>query len=313
MTEIPILTRARVVRFLDHLAINGNVRAAAAAAGVSHETAYRGRRQDAEFAALWDAALVHAREHSASVLATRALDGVEVAIVYHGEVTGYRTVHDPRLLLAHMARLDRQVEGNAPALARAGRFDELLAGYVGLSEPAGFACAAVERGDGPALPPTRDQFAAWRCDEVSEDFEGDDEADDDEWREALESAVSDATAEWDAWHDACLMVVDGVVRHGADESPSPGPACADDAPAADPAGAAPDEPPADCAPDEPPIEFKSAPRGARARRPVFSALDRVTSVKPGSPGVPPRRSGDGGNPARGAGRAAPAGAAQRWP
>ena len=113
----PAFTRERRVRFLDHLAITGNARAAAGHAAVSHETAYRARRQDPAFAALWDAALVHARDQSAAVLATRALDGVEVAIVYHGEITGYRTVHDPRLLLAHVARLDRQVEGNAAALA----------------------------------------------------------------------------------------------------------------------------------------------------------------------------------------------------
>src|SRR6187397_2392906 len=61
MTQTPIFTLERRVRFLDHLAINGNARAAAAHAGVSHETAYRARRQDAAFAGLWDAALAQAR------------------------------------------------------------------------------------------------------------------------------------------------------------------------------------------------------------------------------------------------------------
>ncbi|HEY6817537.1 MAG TPA: hypothetical protein VI168_18525, partial [Croceibacterium sp.] len=163
-----VFTRERRVRFLDHLAINGSARAAARHARVSHETVYRARRQDPAFAALWDAALVHAREQSASALATRALDGVEVDVWYHGEVVGTRTVHDPRLLLAHVARLDRQVEGNAAALARADRFDELLAGYAGQTAPAGFAEAAGqaldwrERGEGPVLPPTREDYVAGR-------------------------------------------------------------------------------------------------------------------------------------------------------
>ena len=45
--ESAVFTRERRVRFIDNLACKGNVRAAAALAGVSHETAYRARRQDA--------------------------------------------------------------------------------------------------------------------------------------------------------------------------------------------------------------------------------------------------------------------------
>ena len=56
-----VFTLERRVRFLDHLCFKGNVRAAAALVNVSHETAYRKRRQDPKFAGLWDAALVHAR------------------------------------------------------------------------------------------------------------------------------------------------------------------------------------------------------------------------------------------------------------
>ena len=302
----PAFTLERRVRFLDHLSINGNARAAAAHAGVSHETAYRARRQDARFAGLWDASLVHAREHSANVLATRALDGVEVAIVYHGEITGYRTVHDPRLLLAHMARLDRLVEGDKAAQARAARFDELLAGYAGQPEPAGFACAVEEAGEGPALPPTRDQFAAWLRDEASEDLEDAIEADDEKSLEALASVEQEAGAVWDAWHADGRALV-GAILETPDPSSSPrtrGPRfpCdgGDDSGAPACAGVTSE---GDAEDDQPPIEYKSAPAWRRR----FSPLDRVTGVNAASPCPPLRHSRESGNPAQTNGRAASSG------
>ena len=49
---------AQQVRFLDGLALHGNVRAAAARVGVSRDTVYRLRRREPAFANLWEAALV---------------------------------------------------------------------------------------------------------------------------------------------------------------------------------------------------------------------------------------------------------------
>lgn len=216
-----VFTRERRVRFLDHLAFKGNVRAAAALVGVSHETAYRKRRQDAAFAALWDAALVHARQYNESVLASRALDGVEVPVYYHGEIVGYRIVHDPRLLLAHLARLDRRVEGDGEdaraARAHAGRFDELLAGYAGHEGPDGFAEALEEtrdcrvRGESPPVPPTRDEYVTWRRNQA---IGGTDER-----KEArrMAAAAQAAGAEWDAWHEAALARIGAIVEGEAAE------------------------------------------------------------------------------------------------
>jgi hypothetical protein len=286
-----VFTRERRVRFLDRLALTGNARAAAAQAGVSHETAYRARRQDAEFAGLWEAALVHAREHGAGLLATRALDGIEIAVWYPGEVVGTRVHHDPRLLLAHLARLDRQVEGNAAALARAARFDELIAGYAGHEAPAGFALAAQAARDPVPLPPTREGYVAWLRNEVADELEGRceiDEVDEDaaaerdaEWLEAVASAEEAAGAAWDAWHDEGRARVAAIVDEPVPAEPTAGEA-----------------PP----PDAPPIEVKSAPRARRLRRSAFSPLDTVTSVTSPRAVIPAN-----------AGTPRPRGAAQRPP
>ena len=100
-------TPALKARFLHLLADAGNVRAACAAVGLSAQSAYVQRRRDAVFARGWAAALVLARDHVGQVLADRALHGVEEAVWFRGERVGVRRRFDSRLLLAHVARLDR--------------------------------------------------------------------------------------------------------------------------------------------------------------------------------------------------------------
>lgn len=96
--------------FLENLSLNGNVRLACRAARVSPQTAYRARRASPAFAALWDAALLSARDNAEQVLADRALNGWEEAVFYHGEEVATRRRYSDRLLLAHLARLDRLAE-----------------------------------------------------------------------------------------------------------------------------------------------------------------------------------------------------------
>jgi len=122
-------TAPRRVRFLDALARHGNVRVAAGAVGLAHQTAYRLRRRDATFAAGWDAALVLARDVAEQVLAERAIHGVEEIVFYRGEEVGRRRRFDARLLLAHLARLDARADDPA-TLRHAERFDDLL-GAIG--------------------------------------------------------------------------------------------------------------------------------------------------------------------------------------
>ena len=100
-------TRARQAAFLAALAESGSARAAAKACAVSRMTVYRARRANPAFRRGWDAALLAARVHAEEVLATRALDGIEEQVFYHGEVVATRRRYSDRLLLAHLARLDR--------------------------------------------------------------------------------------------------------------------------------------------------------------------------------------------------------------
>lgn len=98
--------RALQAKFLKTLALWGNVRAAAQGVGVSRSAAYRMRRECLLFAELWDAALLCARPQVEEVLADRALNGTQETVFYHGEEIATRTRYDPRLLLAHLGRLD---------------------------------------------------------------------------------------------------------------------------------------------------------------------------------------------------------------
>ena len=120
-----MFTRERQVAFLHALAATGAVRSAAARGGVSHQTAYRERLASAPFRRAWDAALLAARCHAEEVLSCRAIDGVEEEVMYHGEIVATRRRFDARLLLAHLARLDR-LTADARVEAFAGDFEAAL-------------------------------------------------------------------------------------------------------------------------------------------------------------------------------------------
>ncbi len=104
---LPDVSPEKQARFVEVLSQWGNVRAAAAQAGVSRAHLYRMRRADAGFREMWDAALVLARPQVEEVLADRALNGIAESVYYHGEEVATRIRYDARLLLAHLARLDR--------------------------------------------------------------------------------------------------------------------------------------------------------------------------------------------------------------
>jgi hypothetical protein len=107
-----LFSRDKQVRFLEALALWGSARAACRNACVSHQTVYRHRRASRDFALAWDAAVLVARPQVEEVLADRALNGIEEVVYYHGEEVARRRRYDSRLLLAHLARLDRAEESN---------------------------------------------------------------------------------------------------------------------------------------------------------------------------------------------------------
>ncbi|HTM95310.1 MAG TPA: hypothetical protein VL100_05785 [Croceibacterium sp.] len=103
-------SREKQVRFLEALALWGSVRAACRAVPAAPQTVYRHRRASHDFALAWDAAMLVARPHVEDVLSDRALNGVEEPVFYHGEEIARRRRFDSRLLLAHLARLDKADE-----------------------------------------------------------------------------------------------------------------------------------------------------------------------------------------------------------
>jgi len=178
-------TRERKVVFLEALADRGDVRAAARAARISHHTAYRARRSDAAFRQAWTGALLAARVHAEAtlearaidgveeeVLATRAIDGVEEEVRYRGEVVATRRRYDGRLLLAHLARLDKLTE-DARTAAFAEDFETALgrfaAGEPQPDPPAGDGgkcssrqCANCAKSNSPAEAEARETVAEVR-------------------------------------------------------------------------------------------------------------------------------------------------------
>ncbi len=210
-------TSPRIACFLEHLSREGNVRAAAQAAGVSAQTAYVRRRRDPVFAGLWDAALIVAREAAEQVLAARAIHGTVETIWFRGEAVGERRRFDARLLLAHLARLDtRAARASAQVHASLATFDDTLAALVAGEDLHG----AAQWPD-----PVRDAFLADRAVQARHDFnrvnpEPEDTSDDaawDDWEAALEEAEAEARdnaeAEWtahvaerDAWLDDALEI-----------------------------------------------------------------------------------------------------------
>lgn len=158
-----LFTRERQVAFLHALAATGAVRSAAARAGVSHQTAYRARLSAPVFARAWNAALLAARCHAEEVLSCRAIDGVEEEVMYHGEVVATRRRFDSRLLLAHLARLDR-LTADARVEAFAGDFEAAL-------ERFGEGSDAPEKAP-PAAPEKRTpgEWSKWSTEPESGDF-----------------------------------------------------------------------------------------------------------------------------------------------
>ena len=90
-----------------------------------------------------------ARAHAADTLACRAIDGVEEKVFYHGEEIATRTRYSDRLLLAHLARLDKHATDGATS-AFAEDWDEAMARFAAgeavLASPAPAHAEPVPRG-----------------------------------------------------------------------------------------------------------------------------------------------------------------------
>jgi hypothetical protein len=211
-------TPERKALFLEALGSNGNVRAACASVGMSREAAYKLRRREALFMRGWEAALALARENVAEIFGDRAIDGIEEEVWYRGELKGTRRRLDARLMLAHMARLDKLVEKQA-CYGDVERFDEILACIAGATPPEG-----LEREEDD-LPPARHEHVGaaraaarervgskWadEADENGEFGEEDHAAFAAESEAEAERAALEAAVVWDQWHARACAAVDAL-------------------------------------------------------------------------------------------------------
>jgi hypothetical protein len=229
-------------QFLDHLARTGSVRSACMRAGVSAEIAYRLRRRDEAFARGWAAAIVLARRETEQVLAEQAIGGVIEDVYYRGECVGSRRRYDARLLLAHLARLDKLAD-DPRAKADAERFDEILAVVAGEDVPVELVCAdallpvsrrrhVAEAGEVARLAQLRVEIARERQssdeDAADEDclLDAEERWHRETWAlEAREAACDEAEAEamfqagreWDGWQARACAAVDRALA----AAPSP--------------------------------------------------------------------------------------------
>lgn len=123
-------TARRMRLFLQALAQTCSVKQAAAAVGMSRQSAYRlrARLSGQPFDDAWDAALEFGLQQLAHAALDRALNGVEEPVFHNGEQVGTRTRYDERLtmfLLAHPARIGRHPVGREADL---NQWDRLLNG-----------------------------------------------------------------------------------------------------------------------------------------------------------------------------------------
>lgn len=118
------------VKFLEALANCGNISSAAAFVQMSRTSAYNLKRRDVNFSRGWDSAVLLARDVATDFLQDRAINGIEEDVYYQGEVVGSRQRYDSRLLLAHIARLDKLAERMSVSRGAA-RFGEMLDAIAG--------------------------------------------------------------------------------------------------------------------------------------------------------------------------------------
>jgi len=96
MIQIPKTAR---LRFLERLARTGSIPLAIDEAGVSRHRLYALRREDAEFAELWDEAVEAGIEALEGEAMRRAIEGVEEPVHYHGKRIDVITRYSDRLLM----------------------------------------------------------------------------------------------------------------------------------------------------------------------------------------------------------------------
>jgi hypothetical protein len=98
--------------FIHELTRIGSVAAAAKAVGKTSRSAYQLRDKDGaeSFAAAWEAAKFSGRDHAAQIAIERALYGEMVPTFRNGRFTGYKLIHNDRMLMAAIRAQDNDTD-----------------------------------------------------------------------------------------------------------------------------------------------------------------------------------------------------------
>lgn len=160
-TRIDGWTPARQAAFLRALAATHSVSAAARAAGMSRQTAYRlrARLKGQPFDLAWDAAFQSSFDALAEAAMERALNGVEVPHFCNGELVGTSRRFDERLTIALLRMRESFLRPPAPPTRDAS-----------LYEPEDFRGLLARVAEGPATwedEETPDDDGAWDADETA--------------------------------------------------------------------------------------------------------------------------------------------------
>ena len=114
---------SRKKRFIEALTLNGTVYHAAKAAGVSRQTVYRWREEDAEFAGLWEEAIENAVDEVENTIYQQAVGGNTLAAIFY--LKAHRPIYRDRLnidieqLRGEIEERMEQLRENPDLLARA--------------------------------------------------------------------------------------------------------------------------------------------------------------------------------------------------
>lgn len=88
----------RKASFVTVLAQGGTIRAACDAAGIARITAFRWKKEDAEFSSQWDDAIEEGTDVMEEEAMRRAVDGVHRPIYYQGSLVGTQLEYSDKLL-----------------------------------------------------------------------------------------------------------------------------------------------------------------------------------------------------------------------
>ncbi|MCC7171718.1 MAG: terminase [Planctomycetes bacterium] len=117
-------------KFLDALAVEGNVSAACRASGASRTRAYKRRNRDSKFKAAWERHVEDFADRLEAEATRRAVDGWDEPVFYQGKRTGSVRKYSDRMLELMLKATRPQKFRESLADAIAGRTSREMAAQI---------------------------------------------------------------------------------------------------------------------------------------------------------------------------------------